>query len=273
MCESSPEPANGLQWFGKELEAALLHAGKSQSELSEATGYKQPYVSKIKHGHAMPSEHFAVSCDTYFDTSGSFARLRRRISRHGHPEWFVPYLELEAQAVAIRDFSSYLVMGPLQTWAYAEALYRAANPRDSDDTIREKITARMSRREVLERPNPPLLWVVLDESCLHRVVGGRAAMHEQMEHLLAMAQTPDITLQILPYDSGAPAAAEAYTLLTFDGPDQSPVLYAEVQGVGHVTDSASTVVTGTDRYERLCADALSPKKTLRVLREAIKEFA
>ncbi|WP_323447957.1 helix-turn-helix domain-containing protein [Streptomyces yaizuensis] len=264
---------NGLQWFGKELEAELRHAGKSQSELAEAIGYQQPYVSKVKHGHAMPSEYFAESCDRFFDTSGSFARLRTRISRRGHPEWFVPYLELEERASRIRYFTPFLVTGLLQTWSYAEALYRSWSPCDSDETIREKVTARMSRQVIRDRPSPPLLWVVLDESCLHRMVGDRAAMRGQMEHLMTVAQTPHVTLQILPYDSGAPAAGEGYTLLSFDDPAQDPVLYAEVLGEGYVIDSAATVATGADGYERLCADALSPEKSLRVLREAIKEFA
>ncbi|MEW2546102.1 hypothetical protein AB0910_10065 [Streptomyces sp. NPDC047002] len=42
------EPANGLEWFGRELEAALTHKGASQRELADFTGYKEPYVSKVK---------------------------------------------------------------------------------------------------------------------------------------------------------------------------------------------------------------------------------
>lgn len=267
------EPANGLEWFGRELEAALEHKGATQQELADFTGYKAPYVSKVKNGKALPSFHFAQGCDRFFNTSGYFARLLVRVSQHGHPEWFVPYLELEEKAAQVLDFSSFLVMGVLQTPEYAEALFRAAHPRDADDVIKRKVDLRLQRRAVLERPNPPLLWVVLDESCLRREVGGREVMRGQMEHLVVDAQSPNITVQVLPYDSGAPPAAEAFTLLTFDDDDTAPVLYAETQGLGRVIDSASVVRTGTDRYERLRADALPPEKSLRALREAIKEYA
>ncbi|MFE7312985.1 helix-turn-helix domain-containing protein [Streptomyces sp. NPDC057555] len=266
------EPANGLQWFGRELEEALRHKGATQQALADFTGYKAPYVSKVKNGQALPSPQFAEGCDRLFNTSGYFARLLERISKHGHPEWFIPYLNLEEKAAGISDFSPFLVMGILQTPNYAEALFRAAHPRDTDESIKTKVTARLHRRHTLEQDTPPLLWVILDESCLHRRVGGAGVMREQMEHLLLAAQGPNITLQVLPYDSGAPAAAEPYTLLTFNDGETAPVLYSEAQGEGRVIDSASMVATGTERYERLRADALSPERTVRALRDAVKEY-
>ncbi|MFD5514095.1 helix-turn-helix domain-containing protein [Streptomyces sp. NPDC127051] len=267
------EPVNGLEWFGREVDEALRHHGKTAAALAVHTKYKPPYVSKVRNGKALPSPEFAAGCDTFFGTSGYFARILARISQHGHPEWFVPYLRLEEKAAQVLDFSSFLIMGILQTWDYAEALYRAAHPRDEPDVIKRKVAARLQRRAIFDRPDPPLLWVVLDESCLRREIGGRDVMRGQIEYLLQLGRSPHITLQILPFDSGAPSAAEAFTLLTFDDPDQAPVLYSEAQSIGRVIDSASAVATGTERYDRLRADALSPERTLRALREAIKEYA
>lgn len=273
MTEQPARAANGLEWFGNELEEALRHSGKTGAALAAFTGYKPPYVSKVKNGQALASSEFAEGCDRFFNTSGYFVRMLARIASYGHPEWFVPYLRLEERAAQVLDFSAYLIMGILQTPAYAEALFRAAHPRDTDLVIKEKIGLRLQRRNVLERSDPPLLWVILDESCLRREVGGRAVMLGQTEHLLTVAQTPNVTVQVLPFDSGAPSAAEPFTLLTFGGDGQSPVLYSEAQGLGRVIDSAGVVATGTERYERLRADALSPEKTLHALREAIKEYA
>ncbi|WP_172384892.1 helix-turn-helix transcriptional regulator [Streptomyces sp. MNP-20] len=267
------EPANGLEWFGRELEEALRHSGARQVELASATGYKSPYVTKVKQGRAMPSPQFAEGCDKFFNTSGYFARLLDRVSRHGHPEWFIPYLELEEKAAQVLDFSPFLVMGMLQTAEYAQALFEAANPRDPADAIKHRVELRLRRRIVLDRPDAPLLWVIVDESCLRRRVGGPEVMRGQLDHLWHVAQTPNVTIQVLPYDSGAPPAAEAFTLLKPADDDTSTVLYSEAQGIGRVIDSAAVVTTGIDRYERLRADALSPTKSLRALRDAIKEHA
>ncbi|MER7322364.1 helix-turn-helix domain-containing protein, partial [Streptomyces albidoflavus] len=117
MIDASPsqgdQPANGLEWFGRELAAALLHRGASQRQLADFTGYKEPYVSKAKNGKAMPSPAFAEGCDRFFNTSGSFSRLLAWISEGGHPGWFIPYINLEKQASRIEDYSNALIMGML----------------------------------------------------------------------------------------------------------------------------------------------------------------
>ncbi|MEU0986401.1 helix-turn-helix transcriptional regulator [Streptomyces sp. NPDC005953] len=266
------EPQDGAAFLGMEVKSAREFVGMTQQQLADATHYKRPYVTKVEGGTLLASENFAEACDRIFERPGSFARLRRRVSQSGHPGWFIPYVTLEERATEILDFSNYLVMGMLQTHGYAEALFRAANPRDPDVVINEKVCARLQRHEIMERDEPPLLWAVLDESCLHRLVGAGHTMRGQLEHLLEEAQSPHITMQVLPFRTGAPAAAEAYTLLRFDDSDSEPVLYSEAQGLGRVIDSAKFVKTATARYDRLRADALSPEDSLEMLRTVLEEF-
>ncbi|MFF2653994.1 helix-turn-helix domain-containing protein [Streptomyces sp. NPDC058045] len=274
MTEPSPElngePANGLEWFGREVEAALAHRGATQRQLADATGYKEPYVSKVKNGRARPSMHFAEGCDRFFNTSGYFARLLVRVSERGHPGWFVPYINLEKQASRIEDYSNALIMGMLQTPGYAEATFRSAHPRETDEQIKARVAARLARREVMERDTPPLLWVILHESTLRTEVGGREVMAEQLRHLSSAAGNPHITLQILRSKAGAPASALRFILLTPD--DGATVLYSESMGQGHVTDSATAVDDARAKYERLRASARDPEESLALIREIAEEY-
>ncbi|WP_030419449.1 helix-turn-helix transcriptional regulator [Streptomyces sp. SCSIO 75703] len=275
MTEASPElngePANGLEWFGREVEAALAHKGATQRELADFTGYKEPYVSKVKNGKALPSMHFAEGSDRFFNTSGYFARLLVRVSEHGHPGWFVPYINLEKQASRVEDYSNALIMGMLQTPAYAEATFRATHPRETDDQIKTRVEARLARREVMERDAPPLLWVILHESTLRTEVGGRAVMADQLRHLASDAGNPHVTLQVLRFNAGAPASSLPFTLLTPD--DGATVLYSESRGQGHVTDSATAVDNARTTYERLRASARDPEESLALIREIAEEYA
>ncbi|MYU20349.1 helix-turn-helix transcriptional regulator [Streptomyces sp. SID8352] len=275
MTEPSPEldgePANGLEWFGREVVAALAHKGASQRELADFTGYKEPYVSKVKNGRALPSMHFAEGCDRFFHTSGYFARLLVRVSERGHPGWFVPYVNLERQASRIEDYSNALIMGMLQTPAYAEATFRATHPREADDRIRTRVEARLTRREIMERDAPPLLWVILHESTLRTEVGSRAVMADQLRHLVSAAGNPHVTLQVLRFDAGAPASSLPFTLLTPD--DGATVLYSESRGQGHMTDSATAVDNARTTYERLRASARGPEESLARIREIAEEYA
>lgn len=263
------EPANGLEWFGHELAAALEHKGATQQELADFTNYKAPYVSKVKNGKALPSMNFAKGCDRFFNTSGYFERLLVKISQQGYPSWFVPYLQYEQRASVILDYSPGLIMGALQTDAYARAVFRSSGPRDSVEAINDKIARRLKRREALDRDEPPLLWCVLDESCLRREVGGPATMREQLGSLLKDAESPHITLQVLPYSSGAPSTHLAFTLLEFK--DEATVLYVETPLSGQVIDSASAVAENRVTYDRLRADALSPEASLALIRSLMEE--
>jgi hypothetical protein len=266
MNGTTPEPANGLEWFGREVAAALAHKGALQRELAEFTGYQEPYVSKVKKGRALASPHFAKRCDEFFDTSGYFARLLVRVSRHGHPEWFVPYVNLERDASRIEDYSNGFIMGILQTPEYAEATFRATHPRETDDQIKARVEARMNRYEVMNRESPPLLWVILHEAALHTVVGGPAVMAAQLAHLASEANSPHITLQVLRNCAGAPASSLPFILLTPNG-DGARVLYSETRDRGHVIDSASAVADAQATYDRLRAAALSPEDSVSLIRQ------
>ncbi|PZT76635.1 MULTISPECIES: helix-turn-helix domain-containing protein [unclassified Streptomyces] len=270
MSEQPRRPGNGLEWFGNELEEALRHSGKTGAALAAFTGYKPPYVSKVKNGQALPSPEFAEGCDRFFNTSGYFARTLVRVSERAHPEWFVPYVNLERQARQIEDYSNALIMGMLQTWEYAEATFRATFPYETDAEIKTRVEARLARREVIERDDPPVLWVILHETTLRTLVGNHAVMAEQLRHLAADAEKPHVTLQVLRSLAGAPASGTPFTLLT---PDDGPtVLYTEAMGQGHVTDSAQVVSHGRASFERLRASARDPEESVALIRKIAEEY-
>ncbi|GAA0375519.1 helix-turn-helix domain-containing protein [Streptomyces blastmyceticus] len=266
----SEEAQDGPAFYGQEVSCAREHAGVKQPELAEATGYKVPYVSKIENGHTLGSELFAERCDQFFRTSGYFLRLHRRISDAGHPEWFVPYVKLERQAVAIEDYSNTFIKGMLQTPAYAEAVFRAAYPRESAREIKARVESRLARHGVIERADPPRLWVVFHEATLRMIVGSRETMGEQLDYLLGESERPTVTIQVLPNDR-TPVAHLPFVLLTprDDGPT---VLYEEIRHHARVDDSASAVAEAQDVYNRLRADALPPWQSQALIRDILKEI-
>lgn len=262
---------NGAGFFGGEVRAWRTHAGLSQRELGEKANYGQQYVAKVEAGERLASPEFADACDRAFGTPGTFARLRERASRQGYPAWFVPYVQLERQATSVLDYSATLVMGLLQTADYARAVFRAAHPRETAEEVEAKVARRLQRREVMQGSSPPLLWCVLDEACLKRRVGGPKVMREQLAHLAEESERPDITVQVLPFSSGAPARHLAFTLLDFD--DDPSLLYVEDPVSGQVIDSPGMVADSQVAYDRLRADALSPEASLVLMRKAMEELA
>ncbi len=260
-------------YFGVEVRAAREGRKQSQRHLASGTGYSIAYVSKVENGVLMPSERFAERCDVVFGTGGLFTRMRRRINETEAPSWFVPYLKLEPKAHRIFDWSVHCFIGLLQTEDYARAILRAGNPRESADTIEGMVRGRMRRpRDAFGGGSGPRLWAVIHEACIRSVVGGPHVMAAQLDHLIDMAQTPAIDLQIMPFTAGAAGAhTPAFTVLTFA--DASPdTMWTDGPAGGRLTQIHTAVSWAAEVHERLRAHAVSPEDSLEFIRTVSKEL-
>ena len=228
--------------FGEDVKRVRLARGLTQKQISKATGYSEGYVSKVEKGTVGPSPQFAAGCDLAFGTGDLFAESLRRLMDVDHPDWFAPFVELERQATEICDYSTNLIFGGAQSRDYARALLKSGQPLDTPEQTAAKADLRMERAKLHESDHPPLLWLVLDEACLRRRVGGASVMHAQLRRLVVMSEFPAVTIQVLPFESGAPPASSPFTLLGFpEAMAQPPILYSEGQGIGRVIDSPERV--------------------------------
>ncbi|MFI0226201.1 helix-turn-helix domain-containing protein [Streptomyces lydicus] len=267
-----PDHLNPLQRFGRDVKQVRLARKLTQKGLGRAAGYSEAYVSRVEAGLlARPSEKFAKGIDIAFGTGELFTGLLRRIDEGDHPSWFVPYLNLERRASRILDYSANLVKGILQTEDYARTIFRISNPQASAEGVEGKVAARIRRREVFERETPPLLWSILHEASLRTVVGCAEVMAGQLDYLLTAATSPQIKLQVLPFAAGAPAAhAKPFTVLRFT--DSPTVLYTETRVGGRMHDVAQTVDAALDDYDLLRAHALSPDRSVALIKTLLKEY-
>ncbi|MGW8333292.1 helix-turn-helix domain-containing protein [Streptomyces sp. NPDC055897] len=265
-------PSNAAEYFGQEAKELREALGFSQEEFAEEIRYGQPQISKVESGAVLASSAFAEALDKVARTPGVYVRLRQRLSKRGHPEWFVPYVDLEALASGITDYSCTFLMGLLQTPQYAEAVFRAAHPREDTDAVKARVETRMLRHEVMQKESPPLLWVIVHESVLRTHVGGRAVMAGQLEHLAVQMESPHVTIQVLPYRAGAPASHLPFTLLALD--DEPKAVYTETptQG-GQMDDSAAVVSSARHTFDRLRMAAVSHDESLDLIRKIAEEHA
>ncbi|MEC4019925.1 DUF5753 domain-containing protein [Streptomyces sp. H27-D2] len=134
----------------------------------------------------------------------------------------------------------------------------------------EKLTARMERQTILGGPTPPWLWVVLDEAVLHRTVGGPVITRDQIAHVLTMAATPRITVQVLPYDRGEhPGMGGSVTLRTL--PAGGQVVYLEGINSGTLAEVPGEVEQYAIAYDLLQANALPPDVSADFIRKVMED--
>ena len=111
------------------------------------------------------------------------------------------------------------VPGLLQTPAYARALAEA-DPVLADNEARDRaVEPVLARQKAVLGERRPDIHVIIGEAALHQQVGGETVMEGQLG-LLAWVSGDSgvITVQILPFDSGAHAAAMAGSLAILQFP-------------------------------------------------------
>lgn len=180
-------------------------------------------------------------------------------------------LTLEDEAVREDHFASVFVPGLLQTRAYSEAVHRASETPCPEHEVRHMVDIRMKRQELLTREKPLRLHVVLDESVLHRQPGSRDVMREQLSHLYESSGLPHVKIQVLPFSTGARAAAIG-SFVTLVGPAaELDVVYVDLLGGGLFMEKPKELERYRSAFESLSAQALSPDASGDLIRRMSKE--
>ena len=188
------------------------------------------------------------------------------------PDWFETYLGLEAAASLIRTFDLQFVHGLFQTERYARAVtvlgHRAAPAAEVD----RRVSLRMARQQLLTAAQPPRVWSVMDEAALRRPVGGRDVMRAQLARLIEVADLPQVTLQVVPFRRGGHAAAGgSFSVLRFGEPDLPDVVYIEQLTSALYLERRADVDHYMEIMNRLSAEALTPAKTTRQLKDIMQQ--
>ncbi|GAA2634555.1 helix-turn-helix transcriptional regulator [Streptomyces axinellae] len=285
MAEARSAPTVGQIVLGLRLRELRERAGCSFNEAAYAlsvntttvrrmekaeVGLKPPYVEKLLKVYGLSEEE-----------TDSFLSLVEEANRpgwwHGFrdvlPAWFSLYVSLEGEASLIRAYEPHCVPGLLQTEDYARALLRTGFPGADEEELDRRIALRMGRQRLLDGPQAPVLWAVLDEQVLRRHVGSPAVMRAQIDRLIELIARPNITLQIIPFTSGPhPGMFGPFQLFRFDIPELPDIVYTEnLTGAAYLDERPDTAAY-LEVLDRMGAQAAPVPHTEAVLGEIRKEF-
>lgn len=193
---------------------------------SGQVGFKLPYVKTLLDLYEVsPAE------------ADEFVVLTEQANRPGWwhsfraalPDWFRVYVSLETSACVLRVYEPHYVTGLLQTRDYARAVIRAGFPEASPDALEHRVDLRLRRQSLLDSPDAPTLWVVLEEAALRRTVGTPQVMRSQIDRLIEVLDHPGITLRIVPLAAGAHSGTSGhFTYFRFQERELQDIVYTEV---------------------------------------------
>ncbi|GAA2993393.1 helix-turn-helix domain-containing protein [Actinokineospora diospyrosa] len=188
------------------------------------------------------------------------------------PKVFRELVNTEREAENLYILETSVIPGLLQTADYAKALFSTG----SDVTIEvdELVDFRLERQQVLTGPDALELCVCLDEALLHRQVGGRKVLHNQLRHLLALLEQPNITIHVIPFEAGAYGnMSGGYQVMTFGDEGDADVVYIEHAAVGVWVENERDVRHFQDTFEDVRAQALNPEESAEVIRAHVRRLS
>jgi transcriptional regulator with XRE-family HTH domain len=224
--------------LGKRLRELRDQHGLSVEDVAKELVCSAAKVSGFEIGSKRPSLHdVRALCRIYHADESSTAELVGLAREATQQTWWTqyedlkldPFLGLEQVATSITSFTTYYVPALLQTEEYARKVISSIAPRMDPDVYRQRVEARMRRQRVLDRSNRPRYRALLDEAVMHRQVGVPALMMAQLDKVLNAAHDTKVTVEVIPFNAGIPAAQDSnFVLLEFgEATDMSPIVFVE----------------------------------------------
>ncbi|MFI9010712.1 helix-turn-helix domain-containing protein [Actinosynnema sp. NPDC053489] len=190
------------------------------------------------------------------------------------PEGYTAYISFEREARGLRHYAGTSIPGLLQTPEYARAVTRGVLHGATADQVEDVVTARIDRQAVLTKEEPLRFWVVLDEASLHREVGGPGVMRAQLTRLLRAAEAPNITIQVVPFGSGAhPGMPGQFIVMDFGDPLDTDLIYIDGPAGEIFLESEADIERFRADFDQLVAVAGSPDDSLALIAGREREFA
>jgi transcriptional regulator with XRE-family HTH domain len=278
-------PAGARHRLRIALRRAREETGLTQSQVADALESSLSKVQRIESGEVSVSNSdlkalialYGITDSNRVDQLVQSARATRTTSRR-KGWWEQPryrqhltaalsqFLQFEQEATAIRVYNPSLFPGLLQTPDYALVVLDFWRAELSKEAREVRWEVRMRRRaDFLERSQSSRYYLLLDESVLHRVVGGPKVMHDQLREILSFIRQGKIMARVVPYARAAPLAMlNHFSILSLDGDDDA-ILYQEAQLADFIEQSPPRIRLYRERFEKLWELALSEEATERLV--------
>lgn len=230
--------------FGRQMKKERLAHGWTLLELAARTGLDAAHLGRIESGKRPPTMKIAGALDDVFPERRHYFTewLVESESWPEIPATFKSWSDYEDKAETLRDWTPSIMPGLVQTENYTRTLLSVWDISQEIMTVR--LANRLERqRRVLGSEKPPTCRFIVDELALYREVGSPEVMATQLRHMLELAATPKITIQVLPAIAH-PANASGFLLA-------DDAAWVEHAIAGYVFTDAKSLTTLSSRFDSL----------------------
>lgn len=255
------DPRSSL-WDLVAVQLRLLRTshGWTCQQVGDVAKASRSHVSNWEAGRRRPNQANLAPLDEAWDTAHLLTCLAEHAKNGQDRPRVGSFLEYERTASTIKNYSSDVICGLLQTEEYARALFRRGGVVDD---VEGAVRDRLQRQQRLYESNPPKLWVVLAQPVLWWRVGCSDVMRGQLKHLLDVSTLDHVSLRVYPVAAGWPGVSGSLFFMTAG---DTEVAYLESGRMGRLVDRLPEIRELSVNYDQIGARAL-PEDQSRTLIE------
>ncbi|WP_031129658.1 MULTISPECIES: helix-turn-helix domain-containing protein [Streptomyces] len=257
--------------FGQSMKTLRMRAGLEREEFGRRIGYSASTVASFEQGRRIPSPRTIEQADEVLGAGGLLALWKEQVERAQYPARFQGMAKLEKEAIELLMYDALIINGLLQTEEYMRALLAMRRPPLAQETIDQRVTARLARQDIFDRQPAPLLGFVMTEAVLRQRYGSRDVLRGQLEHLLLIGQKRNVEIQVMPLDCEDNAGVNGpFTVVTRK--DGRKFVYSEAHAISTLEADPEQSALAAARYGIIRSQALSPRESSQFIERLLGEL-
>ncbi|MYV38017.1 helix-turn-helix domain-containing protein [Streptomyces sp. SID1328] len=249
--------------------------GLTQEELGALIGYTASAISAMETCAQPASDKMLMELERVLgDGMNIFEMARKFVLLDKYPPQFQDFALMEAEAVTLSSYQTYVIDGLFQTPDYARSLIGGSFPKLPDEQVEQLVEARLARRALFDRSEPTaMIELILDESTLRRPFGSWETLRGQLRSLAEDSERDNVSVQVMPLDRGARAAhaGERGNMVLVETAEHHHVVYLEAHDESMLVSDPAKVARLAHRYAKIRTQALSPDDSASLIQKLAGE--
>ncbi|WP_030562253.1 helix-turn-helix domain-containing protein [Streptomyces aureocirculatus] len=271
MGETNSQPPVAWRYCGSQIKLWRTEAGVSRAALADEVGYDYEYVKSMENGRRRPTLRLLQVADQLCGAGGKLTAAQEHLKPEPFPQRTQQYVQVEADAIVVQWYEALLIPGLLQTKEYAHELISSDCPPLDEETVEERVAARMKRQAKLtSRPLTHFSYVI-HEAALRATVGEPGVMKRQLHHLLEIGKLRNVSIQVLPF-ALAPSVALSGPMVLVETAEHERFGFVEGQETGALYVEGDRLSTLTQRHGMIRMQALNVEESARFIKKVAEEL-